>query len=336
MTGNFAHGHGYGYGIRLDPSNSNILWSIGRYSVGTNLTGVKYGLGAVKATDIGAEWPNGTWIDYKITSGYKFDNSGKLYAIDICKTDGNLIYVGGDIGKDGFTSAKLFKTANGGESWANITSASFGATVFDIKIDPDNKNIVYVATANNVFKSIDGGSSWSSTKLHPASALVIESNNDSSVLYAGTISEGVWRSKDAGVTWEDMNNGLNDGKDKEITKLGINPGKYLFAGTNGHSMFRWALGDNVKTLPQNIKSNSMNFNIVVNNQKIIFTVKKNSQLNFSLFDLQGREFVVFINKHFMQGVHTVDIKNIVSKLSKGLYLYQVQVGNQKFTGKLVK
>ena len=120
----------------------------------------------------------------------------------------------------GTTNAGLWKTIDGGQSWASLTESLQlpGLGVQDIKIDPSNSNIIFIATGISrfgsygigVLKSIDGGATWNTTGLSftPSSnsadnvvtrKLLINPVN-TNIIYA-IADDRVYKSTDGGVTW---------------------------------------------------------------------------------------------------------------------------------------
>ncbi|MCU0644635.1 MAG: T9SS type A sorting domain-containing protein [bacterium] len=78
--------------------------------------------------------------------------------------------------------------------------------IIDIDVDETNPQRIFLATSNGVFATINGGKDWTQTDpYHPATAIVISPFSSKGV-YAiqlfGTRSEGIYRSKDDGQTWE--------------------------------------------------------------------------------------------------------------------------------------
>ena len=89
----------------------------------------------------------------------------------------------------------VFKTADYGETWTNITNnLPDGGPVYVIREDLKNKNLLFVGTQFSVFFSINGGKSWTSLLLNaPTMAfhdlLIHPRDND---LIAATHSRGIW------------------------------------------------------------------------------------------------------------------------------------------------
>jgi photosystem II stability/assembly factor-like uncharacterized protein len=156
--------------ITLDPKNPLTVW------VGTgennSQRSVSYGNGLYRSDDGGKTWRN---VGLKTS-----EHIGRI-AID--PKDSNIVYVaaqgplwgpGGDRG--------LFKTTDNGKTWKNILNISENTGVTDVVIDPQNPETVYAAAyqrRRHMFTLIDGG---------PESAL--------------------YKSTDAGVTWNKLRAGL--------------------------------------------------------------------------------------------------------------------------------
>jgi len=124
----------------------------------------------------------------------------------------------------GTSSGGLWKSTNGGTSWTTNTDKldvmqSLGVT--DLAIDPNNVNIMYMATGDamsgvtsslGVLKSTDGGTTWRTTGLswtanqtRRISRIIIDHSN-SNTLYIGS-SQGVWKSTNGGTAWTQQING---------------------------------------------------------------------------------------------------------------------------------
>ncbi|MFH0736751.1 MAG: T9SS type A sorting domain-containing protein [bacterium] len=149
-------------------------------------------------------------------------SSGRCRALDIHPQDPNIAYIGA-------ASGGIWKTTDGGESWQsvsdNFNTISFGA----IAIDPNNPEVVYAGTGeacsilsgytyngDGLYKTTNGGLTWSkigaelNVKTHTGDIMVNPVN--SNLIYAAlTIGSffipnpertGVWRSTDAGQTWQ--------------------------------------------------------------------------------------------------------------------------------------
>jgi photosystem II stability/assembly factor-like uncharacterized protein len=111
-------------------------------------------------------------------------------------------------------------TAYQATSWVN-TGGPSGGLGYDVRMDPIDPDIMYVTDAlAGVFKSMNGGSSWFPTntgithRLGPSSdsipvfSLTIDPNNSNRIWLGTQYSSGIYRSDNAGESWNLMNNGI--------------------------------------------------------------------------------------------------------------------------------
>ena len=122
----------------------------------------------------------------------------------------------------GTTGGGVFKTLDGGQSWAPVTDKYFGGTIGGIAVAPSNPDVVYVgggeyalrgnvSHGEGVWKSTDAGKTWTSLGLkltrqisrvlvHPTNPDVVYVAAQGNV-WAPTPERGVYRSRDGGKNW---------------------------------------------------------------------------------------------------------------------------------------
>jgi photosystem II stability/assembly factor-like uncharacterized protein len=156
--------------VALDPNDSSVVW-VGSGESNSQRS-VGYGDGIYRSVDGGKSWEN---LGLK-----KSEHIGRV-VIDL--RDSKVVYVaaegplwsaGGDRG--------LYKSTDGGKNWKAVLTISENTGVVDVAIDPSNPDIVYAAAyqrRRHVFTLIDGG---------PESA--------------------IYKSTDAGATWNKLKSGL--------------------------------------------------------------------------------------------------------------------------------
>jgi PKD repeat protein len=141
--------------------------------------------------------------------------AGRLNVVRFHPTNPNIIFVCSPGGG-------LWKSTDGGATWASNTdnlAAVIGCT--DLAIDPNNPDIMYLATGDGfgastytvgILKTTDGGATWNTTGLSYSNAayrqisrILIDPTNTSTILAAA--SNGIYRSTDAGATWNNVQTG---------------------------------------------------------------------------------------------------------------------------------
>ncbi|MBS4095790.1 MAG: hypothetical protein KGZ83_03010, partial [Sulfuricella sp.] len=137
---------------------------------------------------------------------------GRIRAAAIHPTNANIIFIGS-------VSGGIWKTTNGGGSWAPVADFMGNLSVSSIVFDPTDVtgNTLYAGTGEGffngdsvrgagVFKSTDGGTTWSqlpstnNSNWYYVNRLAM---NSSGVLLAaaGQGSQGIYRSTDGGASW---------------------------------------------------------------------------------------------------------------------------------------
>ena len=116
----------------------------------------------------------------------------------------------------GAPAGGVWKSTDAGSTWTPLGDELSVIGVSGIAIDPNNSNIIYLATGDTdggdtysigVLKSIDGGLSWSPTGnvSGETTKLIIDPTN-SNVIYLAT-SSGVYKTTNAGFSWNNIQGG---------------------------------------------------------------------------------------------------------------------------------
>lgn len=192
------------------------------------------GGGLWKTEDAGQHWAN-------VSDGYF--KTGSVGAVAVSESDPNVIYVGmGEHAPRGVMTSHgdgVYKSTDSGRSWKHL-GLTETQHISRIVIHPKDPDTVYVAAQGalfgpsqerGIFKSVDGGKTWKNVllinKLTGCSELSMDASNPD-VLYAtmwehqrkpwkiisGGQGSGVYKSADAGESWEKIHDGLPDEKGK--------------------------------------------------------------------------------------------------------------------------
>jgi len=184
----------YVYCLECDPTESNIIYA-GSYT------------DIFKSTDSGI-----TWTIHEMPGK-------EINALSIRPDTSSIIYAIGMISSAGQYLMHFFKSTDSGVSWNELLLANYGGFAYDMAVDPQDPNTIYVGgyyydttTRPCVFKSTDGGNSFREQSLGLTStcqrvqSLAVHPTN-STIVYAGTYYDGIYRSTDAGVSWQHSSGG---------------------------------------------------------------------------------------------------------------------------------
>ncbi|HWY97659.1 MAG TPA: hypothetical protein VNY36_01125, partial [Bacteroidia bacterium] len=156
-----------------------------------------------------------TWAYVGNTSVPTYGGDGRINRVHFYPGNTNIIYACSPAGG-------LWKSTDGGNTWATNTDQLADIGTGDLAINPLNPSIMYLATGDNdaggtfnpttigVLRSNDGGNTWNTTGLNYTIAYsgtnyiltnqVIFNPLDTGTLFAAT-SLGVFYTKDNGTTW---------------------------------------------------------------------------------------------------------------------------------------
>ena len=211
--------------IAIAPSDPNVIY-VGT-GEGNPRNDASIGDGVYKSIDAGAHWTHIGLTDTEKIARIVVDprNADVAYACALGREWGPNRERG------------LYKTADGGRTWKQILYTNDLTGCSDVDIDPTNANIVYAGMwtfrrwawytesgggETAVYKSFDGGATW--TRLSGPAAnrglprglmdrigiAVARSNPNVVYVISETTDEGeLWRTDDAGATWQTVSRDPN-------------------------------------------------------------------------------------------------------------------------------
>lgn len=237
------------------------------------------GGGVWKTEDAGQHWNN-------VSDG--FFKTGSVGAVAVSESDPNVVYVGmGEHAPRAVMTSYgdgVYKSTDAGKTWKHLGLAKT-QFISRIIIHPKNPDIVYVAAQGalhgptkerGIYKSTNGGKTWSNllyvNDITGCSELSMDMSNPE-VLYAamwhhqrkpwtiisGGAGSGLYKSSDAGATWNKIHEGLPEEKGKmAIAVCRSNPDRVyaliesdsnadkggLFVSTNAGSSWKRVSDDN--------------------------------------------------------------------------------------------
>ena len=133
-------------------------------------------------------------------------------------------------------SGGVWKTTNAGVTWTPLFDTQASYSIADVTLDPNNPNVVWVGTGENVsgrhvgwgdgvYKSIDGGKNWANMGLKKSEHIgkILVDPRDGKLVYVASEGplwsaggdRGLYKSMDGGASWKlileiDENTGITD------------------------------------------------------------------------------------------------------------------------------
>jgi photosystem II stability/assembly factor-like uncharacterized protein len=147
----------------------------------------------------------------------------------------NTIYLGTGEGfgnVDRIRGMGMFKSTDRGQTWNYLSSTNIFSDVNRAIVDPNNENIVVVATNNGIYRTTNGGTNWTKVSdRFPIQDLKATPGNFA-VQYASQRFLGVIKSIDGGQTWFQSNAGMDVSSRVEIAVSPVKTDR-IFASAEG-------------------------------------------------------------------------------------------------------
>ncbi|MAR40006.1 MAG: hypothetical protein CMD22_04980 [Flavobacteriales bacterium] len=246
LSNNKKRGNGRINCIEFDPFNENVFW------VGSP------GGGLWKTSDGGLSWNTNT------------DNLPVLGVSDILihPTNTDIMYIAtGDAHGGDTYSIGVLKSTNGGVTW-DTTGLSYNVSqsneISKLEMNPNYPDSIFAVTGDNILLTVDGGGSWTIVGPNGRWRDIHYKPGNTNVLYAMKQTSGssnVYRSIDAGATWQVCNNGVSN-SNKRRPLIAVTPANpevvYALFSDNGwgfHGIYKsidggdnWSLQSNTPNI----------------------------------------------------------------------------------------
>lgn len=205
----------------VNPNVSNQFLSPGEYMAHQRM----YPYNEVKSDayfeaykQAGQHSEKGKEFDYEWEFAGPTNIGGRITDIDVHPDSPETIYLGA-------ASGGVWKSINNGISWEYMFEDIDIISIGDLAIDPNDENIIYAGTGeansssysfmgNGIYKSYDAGVNWEHSGLELSAyigRIIVDYDNSDRVfaaacgnLFTPNEERGIYRSLDAGTTWERM------------------------------------------------------------------------------------------------------------------------------------
>lgn len=161
---------------------------------------------------------------------------GRVVIFDTTYTTTVVAYYGG---WQAYQYNNVYRSNDGGDSWASKTSGVGGDDVWKMAITRSSPSTVYLGTfSDGLWMTTDGALAWKKTGFPTQRLSDVEVDpKDSNLLYVGAFNTGLYKSNDGGTTWGLSQHGLIT---TWSTSLLVSPGdkNYLTMSTYGQGVFQ--------------------------------------------------------------------------------------------------
>jgi photosystem II stability/assembly factor-like uncharacterized protein len=161
-------------------------------------------------------------------------NESRVYGLAAHPRLPRTVFAGADDG--------LYRSEDGGQSFAHIESPMNKMDVWKIAFDPSDPDTMFAGTRPAaLFRSIDGGRQWTRLRVDmveecpnvgvPRVTALTVDPSDRRVIWAGVEVDGVRRSLDGGETWSRVAGGLDDPDIHDVAVRPAGDGKTVLTST---------------------------------------------------------------------------------------------------------
>ncbi|MBE0572762.1 MAG: T9SS type A sorting domain-containing protein [Ignavibacteriaceae bacterium] len=225
----------------------------------------------------------------------------------------------------------LWQLPAGDTNWVNLTS-NIGASWITCMLISANG---YIYAAGK--KSTDNGITWTDMGTS-GSWLSCYAENSIGHLFGGDYYTGVYRSTDYGDNWQQINTGLTI---TDIRSLAFDSDDYLYAGTNGKSIFKTTTSTVTSVKDKEFKPTSFTLeqnypNPFNPSTKISWQSPIGIHQTIKVFDVLGNEIITLVDEYKPAGRYEVEFNSSsIRNLASGIYFYQLRAGEYKAVKKML-
>lgn len=177
------------YTIFVDPQDTDIVY-VGLRNVYNIMFNTKTDVYLIKTSDGGKNWET-----------LRLPFTDAMINVMQSPADDPRVFVG--------TGSRVYCSSDGGDSWRDISPVGRNGDMYDIAIDPNDPDLLYLPRrAYGIVKSPDGGKNWEPINnglLNTTVSLIALGDPSGSTVYASSVGgEGTYKSTDYGDTWTNV------------------------------------------------------------------------------------------------------------------------------------
>ncbi len=224
-------------------------------------------------------------------------------SVAVHPANNNLVYAAG-------YNSQFYKSTNAGSTWSLMnTGLTNTYYIYDIAPNPQNTDVIYLATYNGLYKTTNGGANWATSGLTGTINDILVHPFGPDTVYAGANS-GFYRSTNAGGTWTSMNSGLTDTRVNSIAiNLGSRDSSFLFCGTQGGGLHRLSLSI-IPIAEQTSETAVIGLTCLPNPCRdracINYLLPQASRVTIEVYDAQGRRVATVADGDQSAGMHQAE------------------------------
>jgi photosystem II stability/assembly factor-like uncharacterized protein len=197
------------FGLAIDPNKTGTLYAA-------------TSIGVTRSTDSGS-----TWQDLGQHNPY-------LFSMVVDSSNSQVIYTGS-------TQGKIYKSTNGGVTWAEASTGLPLGDVVALAQNGTNHTLYASINLNGIYVSTNGGTSWKACGVLPslvtASTTGLSLDSATGYIYVAGDSVGVFRSVDACQNWQSSNAGVATAQIRSLL-ASRRQASLVFAGTAVAGIYR--------------------------------------------------------------------------------------------------
>lgn len=280
-------------------------------------------------------------ISYNLGANWTMQTSGvnrNLRGIGTNGGGGNVVAVG--------EKGTILRTTNSGQNWINLsitdTSINFYCVSQKTRQNFNATNYYIAGSQGRIYKSTDNGATWVLKNSGTTNTLrsIFFSGNDSGAVSGDNGTVRI--TTNAGETW--FSDPYFQNVTGKITSISHMPrsSRTFTALSNNNKLYITSEDTSLVVIGIKIISNEIpkEFTLLQNypnpfnpETNIQFQIKQSADVKIVIYDVNGREVEIIVNKRLSAGTYSADWN--AAKYSSGVYFYQLAADNFSQTKRMV-